>query len=684
MEVAKENIQKNGYDNRIIIYNKKYYYNDGKIWNEKTPNEIVDIINESLDEKDKMSVLTLKSKPLKKVFKTVTKNTIKKYDESYIGFKDCIYCVDKNEIIQNDLTVEIFDKNNYKFLIESKEYLDITKYGTFYAMIYDVLNNSTNNYLIFCRSEKIMSKIISIFGCCINFVKQGLKSKKNRKVYYTDEIDYDKKYNDYKIIYTGKFYELINLSNDTHNYIFNEVIKQNKTVHNLINTIIDLKTFREKHEKSDVKFYEQVRLTSSNYEEMKFISDEKLLNIKFEVSVDVVKDGKIITNVISDKKKKELNKSSKKMYESVMDAMKKQIGDINLLTHEKITKYFIDNKITESMQFLYHCALLRYLDANYIELIKIIKDDIKKYVIKKNDEYNNNVMTEREKAKFIQWTTILKIHKIMEENLSKTENIDYMMDYVMISLYVKQVPRRVGDYVNMVISDDASLLNDKIKITTDNINIYDVLVDAEFSDEISDDKNDKKNDSKNDEKKNYYVNDNDGGYFIFNVYKTCDTYGKQIIKVNDELNEILKKYISHKKLKNGDNFFNNMTGSNYISRFEDTFHKFYGKRPSISTIRKSYVSYTITNETSQNAKNEISKMMAHSKDMQASVYRKIDMINENNDIDIINNDVVDDWKKTRNKNSTIEEKKQMRALRNKRYNDKQKLKININNDDVKT
>jgi hypothetical protein len=43
--------------------------------------------------------------------------------------------------------------------------------------------------------------------------------------------------------------------------------------------------------------------------------------------------------------------------------------------------------------------------------------------------------------------------------------------------------------------------------------------------------------------------------FVFNDYKTNNTYGKQGFKITDDLDMVINQYITAKKLRNGDFLF---------------------------------------------------------------------------------------------------------------------------------
>jgi len=198
--------------------------------------------------------------------------------------------------------------------------------------------------------------------------------------------------------------------------------------------------------------------------------------------------------------------------------------------------------------------LLRFTKDND-DLIKIYSDYMNKMieVTKTGEKYNEkqkkNLMTEQE---------IETIRKNMIKGIKnfKTKlNYDILLDYVILSLYTLQPPRR-NEYFNMK-------LIDKI-------------------DNIKDDDN-------------YLVWGPNKKTFVFQSYKTAWRYGRQIIPVTDEMAKVLKLYIPVRNfmaLKGNDNllvkFGNiNLENSNDITR---RLNRALGKNVGASMLRHIYLS----------------------------------------------------------------------------------------------
>jgi len=126
--------------------------------------------------------------------------------------------------------------------------------------------------------------------------------------------------------------------------------------------------------------------------------------------------------------------------------------------------------------------------------------------------------------------------------------------------------------------------------------------------------------------------------FIFNEYKTSDTYGKQIIDVPDEIQDIIHKYILNNDLKNKDYLF-------YLDRnkrepydegafsviFSNVFKKVYGKHITNQMFRKSYATYFNKRAKNLGEKKKYANDLSHS----LSVHLEYEKYNIKKNITII-------------------------------------------------
>jgi hypothetical protein len=179
--------------------------------------------------------------------------------------------------------------------------------------------------------------------------------------------------------------------------------------------------------------------------------------------------------------------------------------------------------------------------------------------------------------------------------LSGLEKLNNMRDKLIFGLYTLQPCRRL-EYRYMKITKETNI--DKL-----------------------DDKDD-----------NYLVISTSPYKFIFNNYKTNDKYGQQEIPVmDDDLNNLINKYINYYKLKSGDYLIGQTTDkkkviaeSNFSNKITEVFRKVYGIHTSLDFIRKSHIInfYDQPRKLSNNEKKAFAELMAHSAE-KASKYYKI-------------------------------------------------------------
>lgn len=203
---------------------------------------------------------------------------------------------------------------------------------------------------------------------------------------------------------------------------------------------------------------------------------------------------------------------------------------------------------------------------------------------------NQNEMSDKQRENWIDWKDVLTLHTQMGKEVSplfvknKLSNTDFnkMQDYIILSLYVLQDPRRSLDYSCMKI----------------------------------------KNIDKKGNKENYI----DGKNFIFNTYKTSNLYGQQKIPINSKLKTLLNKWI---KILND---FESDTGQNIeyllispqtkkclnVVQLNQRLNKIFGKRVGSSMLRHSY----LTSLYDVEKMNKIASNMAHSTQVALSTYAK--------------------------------------------------------------
>jgi len=206
--------------------------------------------------------------------------------------------------------------------------------------------------------------------------------------------------------------------------------------------------------------------------------------------------------------------STLKSYESRLKTLNngKEVDNLAFLYNydgilEKIQKY----KPTTQRNFI--IAIVSVLKP-----IKVMKSMYDKYS-KLLEEYNtelktNNTKSETQKDNWIDQESVVKVYEDLYESVypilcNPKKNItekDFskITSLILLSLFVLQQPRRLLDYLSMVVV--------------------------------------KKLPKDMDKDLNYYCISS--GLFYFNNYKTSGTYNTQSVEVNDRLQEILKCYVN--------------------------------------------------------------------------------------------------------------------------------------------
>lgn len=92
------------------------------------------------------------------------------------------------------------------------------------------------------------------------------------------------------------------------------------------------------------------------------------------------------------------------------------------------------------------------------------------------------------------------------------------------------------------------------------------------------------------DQKNYYVLKDGKGYFIFNNYKTSDSYGSQYFEINPLLNDILQKYITTNKIPDGGKILPN-NASDLSARLKKIFKCIVSKNVGASCLRHMFIIY---------------------------------------------------------------------------------------------
>lgn len=206
---------------------------------------------------------------------------------------------------------------------------------------------------------------------------------------------------------------------------------------------------------------------------------------------------------------------------------------------------------------------------------------------------DDKILTEREQKTYQSWDSIMNMYNTMAKQLDRG-NFNSFLEFVIISLYVLHPPVR-ADYANMMVFIDDSYIP-------------------------------------HDFKENYCVLQTKPR-FVFNQYKTSKKYGQTVVKMNEELHDILLdwmtinptnyllvSYVQYKKE------YKPFVESALCHRIPLIFKKYTNIPSTINTMRHSYITYINafdTTITSLLTKKNNSTNMMHSLNMAEGYKRTV-------------------------------------------------------------
>ena len=175
-----------------------------------------------------------------------------------------------------------------------------------------------------------------------------------------------------------------------------------------------------------------------------------------------------------------------------------------------------------------------------------------------------------------------------EEDIARRADDLNMEDKIIYAYYTLQPPRRCEDVYMLTV----------IKSSEDNL----------------------------DNDKNYIVIDDDNSPIevIYNKYKTNKIYGRQTIKISNEiLKSIIREYIYKNDIKEGERLYRRFSTANtFGDAIKRVFSKVYGKKITLNNIRHSYITWEMRELRSVNYLSNLAMMMGHSMGEQ-QLYRRI-------------------------------------------------------------
>lgn len=201
---------------------------------------------------------------------------------------------------------------------------------------------------------------------------------------------------------------------------------------------------------------------------------------------------------------------------------------------------------------------------------------------KAREQLNSDEKTEKQKENWMDWEQIVSIHDqlgkevapLMTKASPTLADLTKIQDFVLLSLYVYQAPRRTEDYTLMRIRGGAK---------------------------------------KKDDEDNYI----DGKKFVFNKYKTSALSGSQRIDISPKMKTLLNKWV---KLNNHEYLLvNHRTGSKLsASDVTKRLNGLFDKKISSSMLRHIFLSHVYDRKGME----QLARDMGHSVSEAVNVYAK--------------------------------------------------------------
>lgn len=286
-------------------------------------------------------------------------------------------------------------------------------------------------------------------------------------------------------------------------------------------------------------------------------------------------------NIFNNLKNKPLSESSFKLYISNLKRLNEnnEIKNLSFLKNvssilEKIKDYKPNTRRTYLISIV---SLLKQepkmtpLYDKYYKLLMDYNKDLKVNNVK-SDTQINNWITQDEVIK-----TQQDLSKVVNDIKKKitVDQFNKLLNYLVLSLYSLQAPRRNLDYLKMMV------INKYYPELSPNLNYLDLSTNS----------------------------------FIFRNFKTKKTYLDQIIKINDDLMDIIKIYLKHHPLKKEMKgkfivpFLVNSEGHVYNNSNDITriLNKIFNKKIGSSMLRNIYLTSKYSNNL-QNLKDDTNAM----------------------------------------------------------------------------
>lgn len=334
--------------------------------------------------------------------------------------------------------------------------------------------------------------------------------------------------------------------------------------------------------------------------------DNRFMNIKIKIYSNIYIYMEKLKNEIL--KCRDIKKSSLNTYLSSIKILKKKYDNTEfknlkfLQNTDKILNIIDDEKsITTKKNRLTAILVVlgcsKQLNKKYID---IYDKKLKEYNIEYMNFLKKQEKTDKQKNNWVEYEDIVKlisslktwINNLKLFNKKNLSNKDFniLQEYVLLNTYLNYPIR--NDYANMPIFklDDYNKLNSDIQL-----------------------------------KNNYLILDGSDMYFYLNNFKNVKKIGTKKIKINDELKEILNKWLNVNDTKYfilKSNRMNPINENGLTKYLNNIFMKYFNKKVGSSLIRHIIISHKLKNEKTIKQKEAFADNFLHSSFVN-ELYRKV-------------------------------------------------------------
>jgi hypothetical protein len=262
-----------------------------------------------------------------------------------------------------------------------------------------------------------------------------------------------------------------------------------------------------------------------------------------------------------------LSDGTKHKYKLVMDRITKSKLDLN--DTDKVIDW-VKTKGAESNQKVYYSAIKNSMGDDFP---KELQEEINRLAKNQKTKDDSQELSEKQDPNFVPYDELLMVQKRLAQKEDKT-NEDWK-DYLIASLYTLQPPVR-ADYGSMKVHKMRSPLKDSNELIWG-------------------------------QKK--------GPYFVFNVYKTSQKYGRVEVRVTPKLQAVIQEWFDHLGKLPTTLFDRKITPNDLLNHIQ---HAFRSTKKNIGTnmLRHAYITHFLSVPRTIQEKDELALKMLHSRKRQ--------------------------------------------------------------------